>query len=81
MKTTLTLVLIVFATITTGCSDKTKEAEKAREDAAAKARADAAKKEMEKLPQVFQSRDIFKKNEPAKPVDATTSNTTTAKKP
>lgn len=46
------------------CTD-TKEA-KAKEDAAAKARADAAKKEMETLPDTFSTPDYYKKNQPAK---------------
>ncbi len=80
MKTMLTLFLTALVAVAAGCTDKAKEAEKMRQDAAAKARADAAKKEMETLPKVFQTRDIFKKNEPPKPADATTTGTAPTKK-
>lgn len=70
MKTSLIagfLVVVVLAFI--GCADREAEARKAREDAEAKARAEAARKEMEALPKAFKSRDIFKKNEPEKTPD------------
>jgi len=38
-----------------GCADR---------EAEAKARAEAARKEMDALPKTFQTRDYFKKNEP-----------------
>jgi hypothetical protein len=57
-------VLIIMTSL--GCSESKKQNEKAQADAAAKARAEAAKKEMDTLPKVFRSRDIFEKNEPAK---------------
>jgi hypothetical protein len=66
MKPTLPLILTLVIACSAGCSDAKKEAEKSKTDAAAKARAEAAKKEMETLPKVFRSRDIFEKNEPAK---------------
>jgi hypothetical protein len=66
MKPILVLILGLVIVSSPGCSDSKKETEKAQADAAAKARADAAKKEMETLPKVFRSRDIFEKNEPAK---------------
>jgi hypothetical protein len=40
----------------TGCADKKGEADKARIEAEAKARADAAKKEMQTLPDAFKPR-------------------------
>lgn len=39
-----------------GCTDKNAEANKARQEAEAKARADAAKKEMQTLPEAFKPR-------------------------
>ena len=46
------------------CTD-TKDAN-AKDDAAAKARANAAKKEMETLPDTLSTPDYYKKNQPAK---------------
>ncbi|HVZ65047.1 MAG TPA: hypothetical protein VG936_10785 [Lacunisphaera sp.] len=51
-----------------GCSDRKAEVQR-KQDADAKARAEAARKEMEKLPKTFQTPDYFKKNEPAKPAE------------
>jgi hypothetical protein len=65
MKPTL-LIVAVLAFGLAGCAER-KAQEKARQDAEAKARADAARKEMEALPKTFQTPDYFKKNEPAKP--------------
>lgn len=48
-----------------GCADREAEARRVREEAEAKARAEAARKEMETLPKVFKNRDYLKK------VDAT----------
>lgn len=66
MKTMLMSVLIIAAALTTGCAEKATKTQTAEEDAQAKARADALKKEMETAPKVFSNRDIFKKNDPAK---------------
>jgi hypothetical protein len=67
MKTTLFVgVFVVGLLAATGCTDREAEARKAREDAEAKARAEAARKEMNALPKAFQTPDYFKKNEPAK---------------
>lgn len=63
MNTKTPLVLIVIAVLLSGCTDRSKEAEKAKEEAAAKAHADAAKKEMQTLPQAFSTPDYYKKNE------------------
>lgn len=52
--------------VTSGCIDRDRAAEKAKEEAAAKARADAAKKEMETLPKTFSTPDYYKKNERTK---------------
>lgn len=68
MKTsTILTVLFVASFAFVGCADRAEEeARQAQEAAETKARADAARKEMETLPKTFQSRDIFKQNEPAK---------------
>lgn len=44
-----------------GCVDREAEVRRAREEAEAKARAEAARKEMETLPKVFKNRDYLKK--------------------
>ena len=43
------------------CADREAEARRVREEAEAKARAEAARKEMETLPKVFKNRDYLKK--------------------
>lgn len=70
MKTMFTSVLILAGALATGCTEKATKTQTAEEDAQAKARADALKKEMETAPKVFSNRDIFKKNEPAKAAPA-----------
>lgn len=57
--------------LSAGCTDRDAEARRAREDAEAKARAEATRKEMDALPKAFQTPDYFKKNEPAKKPDPT----------
>jgi hypothetical protein len=66
MKPTIPLISILLIVTSLGCSESKKQTEKVQADAAAKARAEAAKKEMDTLPKVFRSRDIFEKNEPTK---------------
>ena len=61
---TITGILLMTLLVGGGCVDREAEAKRAREEAEAKARAAAARKEMDTLPKTFQSRDIFKKNEP-----------------
>ncbi len=56
MKTINPFIFTIFFVLASGCTDKAKEAEKAKQDADAKARADAAKKEMQTLPQTFKPR-------------------------
>ena len=65
MKTMLTSVLIITSALLSGCTEKAATAQAAQENADAKARSEALKKEMETAPKVFSNRDIFKKNEPA----------------
>ena len=57
---------VLVALLTTGCTDREAEARKAKEDAEAKARAEAARKEMDALPKAFKSEPFFKLNEPEK---------------
>ena len=66
MKIRFVAISLLVSALISGCSDGKREAEKTREEAAAKARADAAKKEMETLPKAFSTPDYYKKNEPAK---------------
>ena len=66
MKTCLLLGLIFAFSMASGCRDREAEARRAKEDADAKVRAEAARKEMDALPKAFKSRDYFKKNEPEK---------------
>jgi hypothetical protein len=49
-----------------GCTDREAEARRVKEEAEAKARAEAARKEMDALPKTFQTPDYFKKNQPEK---------------
>lgn len=66
------IILIFLALIVSGCSDKTAMETKAREDADAKARADAAKKEMKALPDTFKPRYNQKLDQPDSKSTATT---------
>ena len=66
MKIKFFSISLFVSALLPACSDGKREAEKAREEAAAKARAEAAKKEMETLPKAFSTPDYYKKNEPAK---------------
>ena len=52
-----------------GCTDREAEARRVKEEADAKARADAARKEMDALPKAFKSQPFFKLNEPEKKPD------------
>ncbi len=62
MKTpTITGVLLMTLMFAGGCVDREAEARRARDEAEAKARAEAARKEMETLPKVFKNRDYLKK--------------------
>lgn len=64
MKALFTLCLSVAVLVASGCEDRQVEARKAREDAEARARAEAARKEMEALPKAFKSPPFFKLNKP-----------------
>jgi hypothetical protein len=66
MKTILNIGLLLAILLAAGCSDREAETRRAKEEAEAKARAEAARKEMDALPKAFQTPDYFKKNEPDK---------------
>ena len=73
-------ILLSFATVVAGCAEHKVTEEKSREDAASKARADAARKEMQTLPQVFRPQYYNKRLEPEK-AGAETAATESPKKP
>lgn len=62
MKTLLKMGSVLTVLLAVGCADREAEARKAREDAEAKARAEAARKEMEALPKTFTSPPFFQRN-------------------
>ena len=70
MLTKLTAVGALLVLLATGCTDRESKARRAREEAEAKARAEAARKEMEAVPKAFQTPDYFKKNQPEKEPEA-----------
>lgn len=69
MKTMLLVGGLCVAMLASGCTDRKAEVRRAKEEAESKARAEAARKEMDALPEAFKSRDYFKKNEPEKKPD------------
>lgn len=69
MKTKLLAGGFLVIVLVSACTDREAEARRVKEEADAKARAEAARKEMDALPKAFKSRDYFKKNEPEKKVD------------
>ena len=71
MKKCLIVGISIAVVLASGCRDREEEIRKGKEDADAKARAEAARKEMEALPKTFKSRDYLKKNEPDKKPDTT----------
>jgi hypothetical protein len=71
MKTpTMTGLLLMTVLVAGGCVDREAEARRVREEAEAKARAEAARKEMETLPKVFKNRDYLKKVDDTAPPSA-----------
>ncbi len=70
MKSKFIIGGVLFVLLAAGCTDQKAEARRAKDEAEAKARAEAARKEMDALPKAFKSRDFFKKNEPEKKPDA-----------
>jgi len=71
MKIPLIIGVSLAVLLVSGCKNREAEARKAKEAADAKVRAEAARKEMEALPKVFQTPDYFRKNEPEKKAAAT----------
>jgi hypothetical protein len=66
------LILILIAGLLnflSGCFDLEAHNRRAREEQEAKARAEAARKEMEILPKAFQTPDYFRVNQPAQKGD------------
>ena len=66
MKNPLVMVMSLAVLLVSGCVDREAEARKVKAEAEANARAEAARKEMNTLPNAFQTPDYFKKNEPEK---------------
>jgi hypothetical protein len=53
---TVPYILFIITALVSGCTDQKAQKDKARQDADAKARAEAAKKEMQTLPEAFKPR-------------------------
>lgn len=70
MKSILPLALSAILTALVGCAKDRKDAEKTKQESASKAHAEAAKKEMQTLPEVFATPDYYKKNEPTNRIPA-----------
>lgn len=81
MKKSYLLVLILLTALFAGCTDQKAVEQKARDDAAAKARAEAARKEMETVPKVFRPQYHNKKLDPDSKSTAPTAPAEPAKKP
>ncbi len=79
MKIFSPFILLFITTVLIGCTDRKAAEEKVREDAAAKVRADAARKEMQTLPQVFRPQYHNKRLEPEKAVAETPASEPTKK--
>jgi hypothetical protein len=61
---------LIVVLLSSGCTDREAEARRAKDEADAKARAEAARNEMDALPKAFKSPPFFRLNEPAKKPDA-----------
>lgn len=61
---------VLLVLLSAGCTDREAEVRRAREEAETKARAEAARKEMDALPKAFKSPPFFRLNEPEKKPDA-----------
>ncbi|MDP3071306.1 MAG: hypothetical protein Q8N18_13535 [Opitutaceae bacterium] len=66
MVTKFVTGVVLLALFFVGCADQEREARRAKEEAEAKVRAEAARKEMDALPKAFKSAPFFKLNEPGK---------------
>ena len=71
MKAKLLAGGVFIVLLVSACTDREAEARRAKEQADAKARAEAARKEMDALPKAFKSRDYFRQNEPEKKSEGT----------
>ncbi len=71
MKTKLFAGGLCIILLASGCTDREAETRRAKEEAEAKARAEAARQEMDALPKAFKSPPFFKLNEPEKKPDPT----------
>jgi protein involved in sex pheromone biosynthesis len=69
MKSVLLVVIAGVLSVLSGCFDLEGHNRRAREEQDAKARAEAARKEMEILPKAFQTPDYFRVNQPAQKGD------------
>ena len=69
MKAKLLAGGLFIVVLVSACTDREAEARRAKEEADAKARAEAARKEMDALPKAFKSEPFFKLNEPEKKPD------------
>ena len=69
MKTRLLVGVVFIAMLVSACTDREADARRAKEEAEAKARAEAARKAMDALPKAFKSPPFFKLNEPEKKTD------------
>ena len=69
MKAKLLAGGLFIVVLVSACSDREAGARRAKEEAEAKARAEAARKEMDALPKAFKSEPFFKLNEPEKKSD------------
>lgn len=75
------ILFFTIAVMVAGCGKNSSQVQtKARQDAEAKARADAARKEMQTLPKVFRTPNYLKKNEPAVSETTTQTNAEISKK-
>jgi hypothetical protein len=64
MRTTPYSFIILATATLAGCSERSAQAEKAQQDADAKARAEAVRKESEAVPKTFSTPNYFEKNDP-----------------
>jgi len=69
LKSIALLASAALLSALSGCFDLEAHNRRERESQEAKARAEAARKEMEILPKAFQTPDYFRVNQPAKRVD------------
>jgi hypothetical protein len=81
MKTLCPFMLVLVTALIAGCADKKAAEQKARDEAASKLQAEAARKEMEAAPKVFRAQYHNKRLEPETKPAPSGANATPAKKP